>query len=159
MPFLYRQRMTLVTLWLTTFAVCVVGSFIPLINTEVYLLSVSALSPAEFMGPLVVAATVGQMAGKVAMFYGGRGIGRMRSARVRLHVSRMRRRLQRRPNVARFTLFSSATLGLPPLYVVSIACGTIGMGILSFVLIGSVGRLIHFAIVAMLPQYAKLLLS
>lgn len=151
--------MTLVSLWLTTFAVCVVGAFIPIVNTEVYLFSVSALSPAEFIVPLVIAATVGQMVGKVVMFYGGRGIGKLRSARVRLHVSSMRRRLKSRPHVARFVLFTSATLGLPPLYVVSIACGTVGMGIASFVVIGSVGRLVHFAVVAMLPQYAKFLLS
>ena len=40
----------------------------------------------------------------------------------------------------------------------SIACGTIGMSVLSFFVIGSVGRLIHFAVVALIPQYAKLLL-
>jgi hypothetical protein len=33
------------------------------------------------------------------------------------------------------------------------------MGLVSFIVIGSIGRLIHFAVVALLPQYAKLLLS
>lgn len=151
--------MTLLALWLTTFAVCVVGSIVPLINTEIYLISVSALSPPEFVVPLVIAATVGQMSGKVAMFYAGRGILNLKSERVRSRVHAVRDRMNSRPKLAKFTLFSSATLGLPPLYVVSIACGTVGMGLLSFLVIGSIGRLIHFAVVAYLPQYAKLFIG
>jgi membrane protein YqaA with SNARE-associated domain len=41
----------------------------------------------------------------------------------------------------------------------SVACGAIGMGIVPFVVIGTVGRLLHFAVVAILPQYAKTLLG
>lgn len=141
---------------MTTFAVCVVGSIIPLVNTEVYLISVSALSPSSFVGPLVVAATAGQMTGKIGMYFAGRGILKFRNEKVRDRVQAMRERLGRSPWVAKATLFSSATIGLPPLYIISIACGTIGMGILSFVLICTAGRLIHFAVVAMLPQYAKM---
>jgi membrane protein YqaA with SNARE-associated domain len=147
---------TLLTLWLTTFVVCLIGSVIPLVNTEIYLLSVSALSPMEFMGPLVIAAAFGQMVGKVGMFYAGRGLLRIRSEKVRSRVIAVRDRMEARPKLAKVTLFASATIGLPPLYVVSIACGTIGMGVLSFFTIGSVGRLIHFAVVAYLPQFAKL---
>lgn len=151
--------MTLLTLWLTTFGVCVVGSIIPLVNTEIYLLSVSALSPGEFIAPLVLAAALGQMTGKVAMFYAGRGIINIGSERLKDRIASVRARLEARPRLAKLTLFSSATLGLPPLYAVSVVCGTIGMGIVSFIVIGFVGRLIHFAVVAWLPQYAKLLLG
>jgi membrane protein YqaA with SNARE-associated domain len=151
--------MTLLALWFTTFAVCVVGSLIPLVNTEVYLISVTLLSPSEFVLPLVVAATVGQMTGKVAMFYAGRGILSIRSQKIRDRVLGLRDRLGARPWLARFTLFSSSVVGLPPLYVVSVACGTVGMGIVSFILIGTVGRFIHFAVVALLPQYAKLFIG
>ena len=151
--------MSLLALWLTTFGVCIAGSIIPFINTEIYLISVSALSPGAFVGPLVVAATVGQMLGKVLMFYAGRGVGRIRNERVQRSVASLRERLETRPLAAKVVLFSSATVGLPPLYVMSVACGTLGMGILSFVAIGSVGRLIHFAVVALVPQYAKALLG
>lgn len=151
--------MTLLTLWLTTFGVCVVGSIIPLVNTEIYVISVSALSPSEFVLPLVLAASCGQMAGKVAMFYAGRGILRMRSDKIRARVAAVRAKLEARPSIAGITLFSSATVGLPPLYVVSIACGTVGMSLLPFIMIGFVGRVIHFAVVAIIPQYAKLLIG
>ena len=151
--------MTLLALWLGTFAFCVAGAIVPFLNTEVYLLGVSALSPRAFVLPLVVAATAGQMTGKVAMFYAGRGVLRMRGERLKRGLTALRARLERRPRAAKLVLFSSATVGIPPLYVMSVACGAIGMGIVPFVVIGSVGRLIHFAVVALLPQYAKTLLG
>jgi membrane protein YqaA with SNARE-associated domain len=147
--------MTLLVLWLTTFVVCVAGAVIPFINTELYLLSVSALSPAAFVPPLVLAATFGQMAGKVGMFYAGRGVVRVRSPRLQRAVTALRLRLDSRPVLSGLVLFSSATLGLPPLYAMAIVCGTIRMSVVSFFVIGSAGRLIHFAVVAALPQYAK----
>lgn len=151
--------MTLTTLCLTTFAVCMVGAIIPLVNTEIYLLSVSALSPIEFIAPLVLAATLGQMTGKVGMYFAGRGVLKLPNEKFRDRVLSLRERLEQRPWVAKATLFSSATFGLPPLYIMSIVCGTLGMGLLSFVAIGTVGRLIHFAVVALFPQYAKFLLG
>jgi membrane protein YqaA with SNARE-associated domain len=150
---------TLLALWLGTFAVCVVGAIVPFVNTEIYLLSVSALSPRAFVGPLVVAATVGQMTGKVAMFYAGRGVLHLRGERLRAGLAATRARLEARPTLAKLVLFSSATIGIPPLYVMSVACGAVGMGVAPFVVIGTVGRLIHFAAVALLPQYAKTLIG
>ena len=74
-------------------------------------------------------------------------------------VAALRDSLGNRPWMAKGTLLSSAILGLPPLYIMSIVCGAIGMGLGSFVVIGSAGRLIHFAVVALLPQYAKYLIG
>jgi len=73
--------MTLLTLWATTFAVCVVGAIIPVVNTEIYLIAVSAMAPPEYVMPLVIAATIGQMVGKVAMYYAGRGFFRSEAER------------------------------------------------------------------------------
>lgn len=151
--------MTLTALWLTTFAFCVAGSIVPFLNTEIYLLSVSALAPQSFLVPLVLAATAGQMVGKVAMFYGGRGVLRLPSDRVRRGVLALRARLEARPRLTGAILFSSATVGIPPLYLMSIACGSVGMGLASFVVIGTVGRLIHFGVVALVPQVARALLG
>jgi membrane protein YqaA with SNARE-associated domain len=151
--------MTLLTLWATTFAVCVVGAIIPVVNTEIYLIAVSAMAPPEYVMPLVIAATVGQMVGKVAMYYAGMGVLRIRSGKIRDRVHALRERMESRPWLAKGVLFSSATVGLPPLYAVTLACGALGMGIFSFLVIGSVGRLIHFTVVALLPQYAKLLIG
>ena len=151
--------MTLLALWLTTLGVCLLGAIVPFVNTEIYLVTVAALAPKPFIGPLVVAATLGQMIGKVGMFYAGRGVGRVKNERVRAGVAKLRDRLGGRPWAAKLVLFSSATAGLPPLYVMAVACGTLGMGVVSFFAIGTVGRLIHFTVVALLPRYARLLLG
>src|SRR5688500_3068263 len=151
--------MTLLALWFTTFAVCVAGAIIPFVNTEIYLISAVALSPASYAMPLVVAATFGQMVGKVVMFYGGRGVVKMRNERVRKAVEGLRTRLDRRPVFAQALLFSSSVVGLPPLYIMAVACGTIGMGIVPFFVIGLVGRFIHFTVVALVPQLARTIFS
>lgn len=147
--------MSLLALWLTTFAVCVAGAVIPFINTEIYLISVIALSSDPVIAPLVIAATLGQMVGKVAMFYAGRGVLKVPNERVKQGVAKVRERLEKRPRASGLVLFSSALIGVPPLYIVSIACGTIGMRLIPFFLIGCVGRLIHFAAVAMIPEVAR----
>ncbi len=149
--------MSLLVLWFTTLLVCVAGSIIPFINTEIYLISVVALSPSAFAAPLVVAATVGQMLGKVAMFYAGRGVVRLPNKRVKRGLEAMQARLEKRPSTSGWVLLSSSLVGIPPLYIVAIACGTIGMRIGPFILIGTVGRLIHFAVVAMIPDLARTL--
>ena len=150
--------MSLLAAWITTFAVCVAGSIVPLINTEIYLISAVALSPSSYVVPLVVAATLGQMAGKVVMYYAGRGVVRLPSERVRTRMVAMQARLQARPRAGEAVLLASATVGLPPLYVVAIACGAVRMNLVSFIVIGTVGRLIHFAAVAALPELARHLL-
>ena len=75
--------------------------------------------------------------------------------RVKQGVAKARERMEGRPRTAGLVLFSSSVIGVPPLYVVSIACGTIGMRLIPFFLIGTVGRLIHFAAVAMIPEVAR----
>lgn len=147
--------MSLLAAWLTTFAVCIAGSIVPLINTEIYLVSAVALSPVSYVVPLVIAASLGQMVGKVVMYYAGRGVLRLPSERVRTKMVAMQARIQARPREGAVVLFTSATVGLPPLYVVSIACGAARMNLVSFFVIGTVGRLIHFAAVAAIPQLVR----
>lgn len=147
--------MSLLAAFATTFAVCIAGSIVPLINTEIYLVSAVALSPPAYVVPLVIAASVGQMVGKVVMYYAGRGVLKLPSERVRTRMVAMQARIQARPRAGAAVLLTSATVGLPPLYVVAIACGAARMNLVSFIVLGTVGRLIHFAAVAAIPQLVK----
>ncbi len=147
--------MSLLAAFVTTFAVCIAGSIVPLINTEIYLVSAVALSPPAYVVPLVIAASVGQMVGKVVMYYAGRGVLKLPSERVRTRMVAMQARIQARPRAGAAVLFTSATVGLPPLYVVAIACGAARMNLVSFIVLGTVGRLIHFAAVAAIPQLVE----
>lgn len=147
--------MSLLAAFATTFAVCIAGSIVPLINTEIYLVSAVALSPPAYVVPLVIAASVGQMVGKVVMYYAGRGVLKLPSERVRTRMVAMQARIQARPRAGAAVLLTSATVGLPPLYVVAIACGAARMNLASFIVLGTVGRLIHFTAVAAIPQLVK----
>ena len=143
---------TLVAVWLTTFAICVLGSLIPFVNTEIYLLSAVALSPKSYVLPLVIAATVGQTVGKIAMYYVGLGVLKLPAGRVQRGLEAMQAKMEARPVWGKLIFFCSSLVGLPPLYVTAIAAGAVRMNIVFFVLACLVGRFIHFAVVAMVPD-------
>jgi membrane protein YqaA with SNARE-associated domain len=151
--------MSLLAAWLTTFAVCFVGSIFPVVNTEIYLVGAVALSPPSYVAPLVVAAALGQMVGKVVMYHAGAGLLRIPSERVRSRMMAMQARFEARPRAGALVLFASATVGLPPLYVVAIACGAVRMNLLAFFVIGTVGRLVHFAAVAAIPELVRVFMG
>jgi membrane protein YqaA with SNARE-associated domain len=67
--------------------------------------------------------------------------------------------MEARPRAGAAVLLASATVGVPPLYVVAIACGAVRMNVVAFFVIGTLGRLVHFAAVAALPQLARHLLG
>ena len=143
---------TLVAVWLTTFAVCVLGSLIPFVNTEIYLLSAVALSPRSYVLPLVIAATVGQTVGKIAMYYVGRGVLKLPAGRVQRGLEAATARLEARPMWGKLFFFFSSLVGFPPLYVMTLAAGAVRMNFAFFVVACLVGRFIHFAVVAMVPD-------
>ena len=60
-------------IYATTFLVCLVGGFVPVVNAEVYLATAGAMSDRALVIPLVIAGTLGQMTAKTAIFLAGRG--------------------------------------------------------------------------------------
>ncbi len=110
---------------LGTFAFCACSAMIPLLHAEAYLLATSLLVPPELRWPLVIAATSGQMLGKVGMYYAGRGVrlipGERMQRRIRLATERYRDKRQ----LGSGLVFLSASSGFPPFYIVSIAAGTL----------------------------------
>jgi membrane protein YqaA with SNARE-associated domain len=144
--------MTLAAVWFTTFAVCILGSLVPFVNTEIYLLSAVALSPKPFVLPLVIAATAGQTVGKIAMYYVGLGVLKLPAGRVQRGLEATQARMEARPTWGKVLFFSSALVGVPPLYVMAIAAGAVRMNIVFFMVACTVGRFLHFAAVAMVPD-------
>jgi membrane protein YqaA with SNARE-associated domain len=150
-----EASMTELSTWLTTFGVCVVSALVPFVNAEVYLIAASALLPSTHAVALIVAATFGQMFGKVFMYYAGRGVVRLPGERFQRMLARAESRLSARPGAQGLVIFSSATLGLPPFYLVSIAAGMLKVGLAWFLLLGLGGRFLRFAVVVLLPQVAR----
>jgi membrane protein YqaA with SNARE-associated domain len=140
---------------LTSFAVCGAGALIPFLNSEVYLIGASALMPRPLWIPLVISGTVGAMAGKVVLYYAGRGVVRLPSGKMRNGLEAMQQRMEARPGAGKLLYIASATAGLPPFYLTSIAAGAVRMNFAFFLVAGFLGRLLRFAVVVALPQLAR----
>jgi membrane protein YqaA with SNARE-associated domain len=144
-----------VLLCLTSFAICGAGALIPFLNTEVYLIGASAMAPRALWVPLVVSGTIGAMAGKVLLYYAGRGVVKLPGGRVQRGLARMQARMEEKPLVGKLLYAASAVVGVPPFYVTTVAAGAVGMNFMFFLVVGFFGRLIRFALVVALPQMAK----
>lgn len=142
-------------LCLTSFAICGVGALIPFLNTEVYLIGASAMAPRALWAPLVVAGTAGAMAGKILLYFAGRGVVTLPGGRVKRGMDAMQARMEARPVVAKLLYAASAVVGVPPFYVTTVAAGAVRMNFAFFLVVGFLGRLLRFAIVVALPQLAK----
>lgn len=147
--------MSLLAVWLTTFGVAVASALVPVINIEIYLLGASALAPPAMVVPLIVAGTLGQVIGKIGLFYAGTGALKLPGKRLRAALEKMNAQMQERPHVGNVLVFVSATAGLPPYYLVTLAAGAARMNLPMFLLVSLVGRLIRFTVVVMVPQLAR----
>ncbi len=141
---------------LVSFVVCFVSGFVPLVNAEAYLVSISALSSPGMAIPLALAAALGQMSAKALLFFSGRGVVRLPLGRYSAHMqARMeatRAKLEsHRRHTAAF-LFASAFTGLPPFYFVSILAGALRLSFATFVSAGLGGRFLRFGLFIGLPQ-------
>ena len=66
-----------------TFIVAVVSALFPPVNIELFLLAVAAVAKPASLPAVLVAASVGQMAGKIAFYFAGRGLMSLRLGRRR----------------------------------------------------------------------------
>jgi len=138
-----------------TFLYCVGSAVIPVMHAEAYLITVSALSPPAVAWALVVAATAGQMVGKLAMYAAGRGALRIPNAWLQRRIAAAAARYEGRRNIGNGLIFISSSTGLPPFYVISVAAGMLRVPVPSFILFGAAGRFIRFTLAVFLPQLIK----
>lgn len=128
----------------SAFIVALVGSLVPFVYTEAYLVTAVALVPASYpVWTLALAAALGQMAGKSGLFWSA-------AAATRCHrwhgedvrrTTGLRQRLgNMRPWVVPAFTFASGLAGFPPLYLVAIAGGAAGMRFGPFLVAGFTGR-------------------
>jgi membrane protein YqaA with SNARE-associated domain len=141
-------------LYTATFLVSFVSGFVPLINAEAYLLSVASLSSAPAL-PVVLIATLGQMAAKLILYLGGRGLLKLPRARSYESLEKLRLQLERRRGRTDTLIFLSAFLGLPPFYAVTILAGVVQVPLLDFLLPSLLGRLLRFGAIFLFPQLLR----
>jgi membrane protein YqaA with SNARE-associated domain len=134
-----------------TFAVSLVGGFVPLVNVEVYLVGVAAAVPHAGLVPIVLAASLGQVCAKCALYGAGSGAWRSACGRSRALAEGVAR-LRAGRSGGRALVFSSALFGLPPFYVVSLAAGALRLGLPMFVALGFSGRVLRFSAILLAPR-------
>jgi membrane protein YqaA with SNARE-associated domain len=143
--------MTVLTLtaWFWSF---VASAVLPWVSAE--LLMVALLPTAAAHGnlaALAVAAVAGQMAGKTAIYWIARGgTTKVASGRLAIEMERWRPRLTS-PSRAVPLVFASAAIGFPPLFALTILAGSLQMRFRLFFLASTVGRIIHFGAIALIP--------
>ncbi|QBX56277.1 hypothetical protein EXE58_12900 [Nocardioides seonyuensis] len=142
-------------LLLSIFAASVASALVPLINVEA-ILAVAASQQPGITVALVLAATIGQMAGKVLWYWGGMHVDRapwvhkhLQKPKVAASLDRWHARAEGRPAFTAGLLLLSAAVGLPPYALTAVLAGVLRVPFWIFLVTGLVGRGLRFwAVVA-----------
>ena len=139
-------------IYLATFLFSLLAGVVPVLNVEVYLLSLSALSPQAAVMPTVLAASAGQMAAKALLYLAGRGLLSLPFASRSPKVQQAAARLGAAKGHAATVVFASSLTGIPPFYGVSLGAGLVRFPLGCFLVVGTLGRVLRFAATFLLPR-------
>ena len=114
-----------------------VSGIVPIVNAELLVLTAAATLPLAVLPGVVVVSTVGQMLTKTWLFALARWAPGRLPTRSRAKLEAAGSAMARREGAAGSVVFTSAAVGLPPFYGVSLACGVLGMRLRAFVFRGS----------------------
>lgn len=144
------RRVSRPALHALTFAVGLIGGVVPfVINVEVYLIAVLALTGASgWITVLLI--TIGQVAAKWVLYEAGKGVIHIKWIR-RERMDRAKAAFERHGHKTNAVVFASASLGLPPLYGVSLLAGSLRLPLQPFMVLISIGRLLRFGVLALGP--------
>lgn len=135
-----------------TFVICFLSGLIPVINAEIYLIAVLALAGSPALAVTVtLLAALGQMVAKVLLFFSAQGVLSLPLGRYQAKLERARGRVERWKQKPLLVTFASASLGLPPFYVVSLLAGALEIRFWPFITVGFAGRVLRFGVVALIP--------
>ncbi|MBP1600964.1 MAG: hypothetical protein H6Q06_1115 [Acidobacteria bacterium] len=148
-------QVSIAGVYVSCFALSIVSALLPWVNGELLLLSLASLvrSPRE-LACLVLLTSMGQMAGKCALYWAGRGTIRFQSARISRTTALWRDRFQRSSSGPLAFVFVSSAFGIPPFYVTTIVAGAVRLQFGRFVGVGMCGRLVRFGLLILIPQIA-----
>lgn len=142
--------------WLATLGVSVASAVLPIINLEIYLAGVAGASGVAGLGGggallFAVAAGLGQTVGKVIWYEVARRGVESAWAQKKLSGPKISRsyatwtaRMEGRPWYAAAIIFLAASVGLPPLLVMSAVAGALRMRLWVFVPTVLLGRTLRF---------------
>ena len=131
-------------------AVCFISGFIPTIGTEIYLALLAIKLQDNQLIPVAIAASVGLMLAKGIIYTMGFGAVKIlpQSQKDKMHA--LQQKYGKASLGKKSLVFSSALVGLPPLYIVNILCGILKVNFTMFTLMGFLGTFIRFVLVVFL---------
>ena len=144
-------------IYVAMLVVAVVSGVFPLVNSEVALATI-AFSGAN-IGQLVVLAAivaVGHTITHTTLYVSAKSLatlGEKRRATLHARIERARAAVARWGDRSLLLLFASATLGVPPMMLVAVVAGALGIRLRTFVLIGLAGRALRFAAIAVAATF------
>lgn len=139
-----------------TFVWCLASGIFPLVNAEIFIVGVAAITPSSRLWLVVAMATAGQAIAKTFMYLVGRGVFRLPwRGRARLDLETASAWVARWRSREDVLVFVSAALGLPPFYVTSIAAGTLHFPYGRFIGWGMAGRVLRFATLVLVPGLGR----
>ncbi len=147
-----------VGVYLGSFAIAVVSGVLPVVNAELYLIGI-VLAIGGIPEALVLAVSIaaGQMIGKGLLYQAARGatrLGTRRGGRFAVRLDHARTKVGRWRSKPYSALFVSASVGLPPLYLVTLVAGILDIRFRAFLLVGFAGRTLRFGTIGVLAALA-----
>ena len=126
------------------------SALLPLINIEA-ILAVAVSQAPTHAWLLVIAATVGQMLGKIIWYWGGMHLDRapfvsrhLEKPKAQASLDKWHERAEGRPWFTAGLLFVSAFIGFPPYAVTAVLAGVLRVHFAVFLLTGILGRGLRF---------------
>jgi membrane protein YqaA with SNARE-associated domain len=139
-----------------TFVVSIIAAVLPLVNSEVFLVGVVrlAVDRVEQLPALAVAAALGQMVGKIGLYYAGMGMLELPRGKYKAKIEEIRVKLEKWKSKPYMIFAISAAVGLPPFYFTVLAAGAMKIRFKAFFVIGLIGRTLRFAVVIGIAWWA-----
>jgi membrane protein YqaA with SNARE-associated domain len=132
--------------------ISIASALVPVINIEVYLVGLAAVTSTDRVWFLAAVGGVGQMLGKLVWYYLGANALRwgwvrrkVEKPKAKAKLELWRSRTQDRPLVGATLLFASAVSGFPPFAIVAVLAGQLRMNVWMFLGVGLIGRTLRFA--------------
>ena len=128
----------------------IASALLPLINIEAILAVAVSQAPSSTLA-LIVAATVGQMIGKILWYWGGMHLDRapfvhkhLEKPKAKASLEKWHERAEGRPWFTAGLLFFSALLGFPPYAITAVLAGVLRVHFVVFLVTGFLGRGLRF---------------
>jgi len=128
--------------------VCIMGGFLPWVNTEAAVAAAALWLPRHALPFLVLGAATAQVLAKAALYGLARWAPRSLPRRAQAGLQRVSALAARRRSPTRIVL-ASAALGVPPFYLVALASGALAVPFGAFLSAAFVGAAVRYALVSL----------